>query len=293
MWAAAGSDAYFTVGPEVLHWDGKKLRATVLDLGDIFADIGNIVGLQTGGVDELYVSAAEELPGDDNDLQGSVFVFDGTTWTKTILGVGPFFNEPELFQIQPLGPGEAIGVGGAGLMMHYQHGTWTTIDTSGAVSGEDLVGLWAGDADHAWIVGANRDVYEWQRSTPDGGSDVLTLDTPGLDSDGNADPFGRITGAAGFPWIASPFTASVWIRDASGWTEMPANFSTGDQGGPLEATSPTNAYMANDGETFLSHFDGTSWHLEDQGTTLGDRFMATTPDGAAFLGNEGGIVFHP
>ena len=68
---------------------------------------------------------------------------------------------------------------------------------------------------------------------------------------------------AGFPWIASPFTATVWVRDASGWSELPAS-TTGDQFGPFAVVSPSDAYMANDGETFVFHFDGTNWNFEEQ-----------------------------
>jgi hypothetical protein len=291
MWAAADDDIYYTVGAEVRHWDGVKLRAMQLDLGTIYGDIGNIVGQQTDGVDELYISALEELA--DGNYEGSVFVYDGTTWTKTSFGEGSYYEPAELTQIQPLGPGEALGVGYSGIIYHFMNGSWQPITTAPEIT-EDLVGLWASDLDHdhAWFVGANRDVYEWQRSTPDGGSDVITVDTPGLNSDGNAEAFGPISGTAGYPWIASPFTATVWIRDANGWTETPAA-TTGDQAGAFKVLSPTDAYMANDGETFVWHFDGTSWNFEDDGTTLGDRFITATPSGRVFLGNNAGIVSHP
>ena len=150
LWAADENDVYFANGQEVEHWDGVKLRATQLDLGPIFGDIGNIVGLRTAGVDELYLSAQEALA--DGTARGSVFVFDGTTWTKTVLGDGPIFGAPELFQIQPLGPGEALGVGLGGIIYHYQHGTWQQITTAPDIT-EDLDWVWASDVDHdhAWF----------------------------------------------------------------------------------------------------------------------------------------------
>src|SRR5262249_10302203 len=113
--------------------------------------------------------------------------------------------------VYPLGPDEAMIVGGQGTAIHYRNGALTPI-ASGTTN--DLFSVWGPDADHLWIAGNSGTLLQWDRANPG----VLTVDAS---FPVTSDPLHTITAAGGVTWISVENGLHVWMKPAAGaWQQV-------------------------------------------------------------------------
>nr|HEX4314007.1 hypothetical protein [Kofleriaceae bacterium] len=289
LWGTSASDMYFAVSDHVVHFDGSA-STTVVSVGDldatppVFADIGGwptgLAGIQTGGVDELFAAGLEEI--DSTHFDSFALRFDGSAWTKTTVATSSSLAKVTgLGLISVLGPGDAIAVGSKGLAWHFTAGAWQVIDTQTTA---DLMGVYAPDADHAWILAANNTLLEWQRSAP---ATVSIATAPSTTS-----TLGPIAGENGVIWIASPGTSSVFRGDGTTWTEVDGAMLGGVTAGLL-ATSDSDVLSSAAGQRYMARYNGSAFVLEDSMSDSPQIKLFRPPGGPTFAAGLSGVVVHP
>ncbi|HVK78102.1 MAG TPA: hypothetical protein VM734_32565, partial [Kofleriaceae bacterium] len=251
MWGNGPDNMYFGVGGEVRRWNGTATTTLPIDAANpsppIYAAIGAITGLHSGGVDELFVSNEEQVSA--QVWTSNVFHFDGTTWTKTQTDLGPRNQVRGFGTIVTFGPGEAFAVGSRGLAAHYHDGAWHPVETG---TTEHLIGAWGPDPDNLWILGTNHTVLKWNRATP-------AVVTP--DPIPTTRPLGPMHGAGGVAWIASAETGTVWRNAGAGWTELPA-VTVGNTSGGLFAVGADDVVLSSSGQSSTWRWDGSAFAQE-------------------------------
>lgn len=281
MWGSADSDLYFATGGEIFHWDGAKTTALPVTAR-------RVTGVRTGGTDELF-AGGYRLSDDHTQYVALGFHSDGAGWTTTELDVAPFAQNRYFEAIWPLGPGEAIAVGGGGLAYHYTGGAWTPIATGVTAN---LAGVWGPDPDHVYITGAQGTLLRWDRATPTVATPDPTLDPSLIPVDaihGTPLDLGPISGAGGKLWVGMPISSDLLTFDGTAWTRV----HSGVPAGGLLALDATHVVVSSPGQSLLARWDGTSWTTEDlaSGTTMPVLFQP--PGGPLLAGGLGGLVQHP
>jgi hypothetical protein len=276
MWGTSMTDLYISTGSELHHWDGATwTRETRPIVG-----LTGSPGAGVGGANELF-GVDVEFDGATSTYTTYLEHFDGAAWTSTQatqypLG-GPF---QFLATIYPLGPGEAMIVGGAGNAFHYANGTLTPIATG---TTNDLIGVWGPDSDHLSITGSNGTLLQWDRANPN----VFTPDPSGPTT---TDNLRAITSAGGTTWILAQNQTYVWMKPAGGaWQQVDAKTSPNN----IVAHSATDVVVnGNDGGT-VARWNGSAFVLELYPD--GDGLLKTfaLPDGTTFLYDLDGVAYRP
>jgi hypothetical protein len=280
MWGSADSDLYFATGGEIFHWDG----ATTTPLP---VTARRVTGVRTDGVDELF-AGGYRLSDDRTRYVALGFHYDGAAWTTTELDVAPFAQNRYFEAIWPLGPGEAIAVGGGGLAYHHASGAWSPIATGVTAN---LAGVWGPDPDHVYITGAQGTLLRWDRAKPTVATPDPTLDASLIPVDpihGTPLDLGPISGAGDRVWVGMPISSDLLTYDGTRWTVVHA----GVPAGGLLALDATHAVVSSPGQSLLARWDGTAWTPEDiaSGTTMPVLFQP--PGGPLLAGGLGGLVEH-
>lgn len=281
MWGAADRDMYFATGGEILHWDGTAITRLPVTAR-------RVAGVQTGGGDELF-AGGYRLSDDRTQYVALGFHYDGATWTSVDLDVAPFAANRYFEAIAPLAPGEAIAVGGGGLAYHYTGGAWTPI-TTGVTT--NLVGVWAPDADHAYLTGTQGTLLRWDRASPAVATPDATLPASLIPVDpahGTPLDLGPISGAGGNLWIGMPNSSDLLRYDGATWTLS----HSGVPAGGLLALDASHVVVSAPGQSLLARWDGTAWTTEDiaAGKTMPVLFQP--PGGPLLAGGLEGLVQHP
>lgn len=281
IWGASDSDLYFATGGQIFHWDGATTTALPVTAR-------RVTGVRTGTTDEMF-AGGYRLSDDHTQYVALGFHHDGTTWTTTDLDVAPFAQNRYFEAIWPLGPGEAIAVGGGGLAYHYTGGAWTPIATGVTAN---LAGVWGPDADHVYITGTQGTLLRWDRASPEVATPDPTLDASLIPVDaehGTPLDLGPISGAGGKLWIGMPLAGDLLAYDGAAWTKV----HSGVPAGGLLAIDASHVVVSSPGQSLLARWDGTAWNVEDiaSGTTMPVLFQP--PGGALLAGGLGSLVQHP
>lgn len=281
IWGAADSDLYFATGGQIFHWDGMTTSA-------IPVTARRVTGVRAGDRDELF-AGGYRLSDDHAQYVALGFHYDGASWTTTELDIAPFGQNRYFEAIWPLGPGEAIAVGGGGLAYHHTAGAWTPIATGVTAN---LAGVWAPDADHAYLTGAQGTLLRWDRAKPTVATPDSTLDRSLIPVDpehGTPLDLGPISGAGGKLWIGMPLGIDLLTYDGTTWTSA----RSGVPAGGLLALDASHVVVSSPGQSLLARWDGTAWTTEDivSGTTMAVLFQP--PGGPLLAGGLRGLVQHP
>ena len=290
IWGSADDDMYFAVGGELRHWDGTTLTTIPLETGTETMLVG-LAGIRTQGVDELFVTAYKLAPGPITTW--SIFHFDGTTWTKTVVGSGPAGTPIDApWKIFILGPGEAMAVGLNGYAGYFASGTWQQITTN---TTQELTGVFGPDPDHVWVSGLAGTVLRWDRANP-------TVLTQAPDVVTTAD-LGPISGSPGDTWIASAATGTMWHNAGSGWTEIADTYlgngvhlgavSSGDYNGGLIFSDAMHGWVASEVQNHTFRWNGSTWTYNDLGATRGMPRIIQPAGSKLWAGGNSGVIFHP
>jgi hypothetical protein len=270
MWGSSADRMYFASGGQIRHWNGQTTE--VLPIA-----AAQIAGVRTGDVDELFAAGYDLTP----DLQGyiaSAYHFDGVAWANTEIARSTIAEHRTFTKLVGLGPGEALAVGRGGLAYRYAAGAWSPIAIGTTV---DLAGVWAPDADHAWITGAGGTLLTWQRSAPDVAVPDATLPPTTAD-------LGAIHGADGEVWISAGGSQALH-GSAAGWTLV----STLVASDGIFAISARDVVVASSAQSAIARWDGERFTLEDSGSGTATPVVFRPPGGPMLAGWLWGMVEHP
>lgn len=202
------------------------------------------------------------IAGADDGKGPVVLHYDGQEWQRRDTGV-----KGDLWWVNATPHGPVYFAGASALLLRYQDGVFTRLNTPGL--GKDILyGVWAAGADDLYAVGtsAGRNGFVWHYD----GSEFRSVALPDtLAVDENRDRPGLFK-----VWGSSP--DSVWVAGASG-TLLHGNardgFSLVRKGGSeiLFTVSARGDHVLAVGGT------ASGLLLEGRGTTLGDRTPPSTP----------------
>ncbi len=274
IWGTSKNNLYLASGGDLRHWDGTTWTHTSMPIGQI----RGLAGAATGGADELFGSHFNFSSGMYTTYLDH---FDGASWTATPLTTFTF-GQPLLFisTVYPLGPGEAVIVGGGGSAFHYQGGTLTPIAAGTTV---DLAGVWGPDADHLIISGAGGTLLDWSRSNPN----VFTPD-PGFPT--TTDDLGAIASAGGTTWIVPANQTYVWMKPAaSTWQTIATQVSPIS----IAAINDHDVVVAASSSGLVSRWNGMKFTVENYPSWQQLNSLFALPDGTTYLTGTSGVVVHP
>ena len=270
LWGTSPTDLYLATGDELHHWDG----ATWTGVGIPDRVLG-LSGLPDG---ELFGTHERFLPGAE-EYVGFLDHFDGTTWTSIAATQYPLFGDKGISAVYPIGPGEAILIGGQGLAFHYASGALTPIE-SGTKS--DLIGVWGPDNDHLSITGNGGTLLQWDRMMPD----VFTPDPSGPVT---TDNLRDITAAGGITWIIPANQVYVWMKPSGGaWQQVSSLVPPTS----IAAISATNVVVNGTDAGAVSRWNGTAFVREQYPSGGGLQKTFALPDGTTYVYGLDGIVVH-
>ncbi len=89
--------------------------------------------------------------------KGSIYHFDGSTWTKSA-----FVSNEDLSDIEVVSSNLAYAVGKNGKVVQYDGSAWSTLP---APTGKNLKGVWAISSTEVWVTGKNNALYLWNGSS--------------------------------------------------------------------------------------------------------------------------------
>lgn len=273
IWGPSDNDLYFATAGEIRHWDGQSMQIIEPMTGAY-----SVSGVHSDAGNELF-AIGFELTDDRLSYIADAFHFDvqGKAWAKTQLDQTLISAHRLFTKVAALTTGEAIAVGEGGMAYRYAGGAWTPIATGTA---NDLVAVYAPDADHAWITGKHGTLLTWSRDQPDVATPDPTLSTP--------DDLGAISGAGGVTWITAG-ASDVLRSTATGWERIHAGVS----GGGLFATGPDQVVVSAAGQSALARWNGTAFVREDSGTQLATPVLYAPPGGHMLAAGLNTLVVHP
>ena len=239
-WGTGDRDMYFATADAFRHWDGMSM--TVLQPAEGASSISG-VALATGN--ELF-GVGFDLTPDHQSYIADAWHFT-TAWDKTELTTSPLAVHQYLTNVYAVAPGEAIAVGGGGLVYRFANGAWKPLASKVTA---DLHGAWGPTPDLVWIVGDGGTVLRWDRAAPD----VLTQESSNTTAN-----LTSIHGAAGVAWVGTTkIPMGLLTNSGSGWSAVDASFGGFVQ--TLWAVGPANVVLASGSELF--RYDGTGFAPE-------------------------------
>nr|HEX4314002.1 hypothetical protein [Kofleriaceae bacterium] len=274
MWGTSEDDLYVVTGHELQHWDGSAWSRNGESPAFI---IQGLAGTGTGGTSELF-GLHDLLSGSDEVDTAYFDLFDGSAWTsfpvtQYVLG-DPIQNITSTY---PLGPNEAMIVGGHGNAFWFANGTLTPIATGTTA---DLLDVWGPDSDHLWISGGSGTLLEWERTNPD----AFVVDTT---FPGAAQDLDFVAGVGDTLWLASRNADDVWRRGSDGtWQDIDARVAAtsivtqGSDGLLISAT--------DSGE--VARWNGHTFDIEYYPSWFGLQHLLALPDGTTYLSGQRGTV---
>nr|HEX4314005.1 hypothetical protein [Kofleriaceae bacterium] len=279
MWGTSTTNLYFATGDELQHFDGTTWMRM---LDNRILALKGIAGAGSGGADELF-GTHELMSTDGSEIFTTYFDhFDGATWTSTPL-TQYTFGEPilNIADAYPVGPGEALIVGGQGNAFYFANGAVTPI-ASGTTA--DLYAVVPVDSDHLWIGGGSGTMLTWDRADPD----ELAVD-PTFPSATTSEDLEYGAGAGGVLWFASVNSDDVWRRGSDGtWQDIDAHVAAtsviadGSDGLLISAT--------DSGE--VARWNGHAFAIEYYPSWFGLQRLFALPDGTTYLTGQRGTVIH-
>lgn len=274
MWGTSKTNLYLAPGGDLRHFDGT----TWTRIAKPMAIVRGRAGAGIDGADELFGAHRTNVAGQDT---GYFDHFDGATWTA-IPVVTSKVPDPIRFisSVYPLGPDEAMIVGGAGLAFHYQSGALTPIAPGTTV---DLAGIWGPDADHLWITGGNGTLLQWDRANPG----VFTRD-PTFPT--TTDNLRDIANTGGATWILAENEPYVWRKLAGGdWQTVATSVIPMS----MAAISDANVVVSSTTSGWAARWNGTTFAIESYPSWRGLQNVFALPDGTTYLAGSSGIIVHP
>jgi hypothetical protein len=274
LWGASKNDLYLAAGSDVRHWNGSTWTHTPRPV----SGLSGLAGTGAGGADELFGTHFNFAAGSYTTYLDH---FDGASWTTTPLASFALGGTLQFIAtVYPLGPDEAMLVGGGGTAFHYQSGSVSAVAPGTTV---DLVGIWGPDSDHLSITGANGTLLAWDRASPG----VFTLDSSAPTT---TDNFGQIASAGGTTWIVPANQTYVWMRPSGGsWQTIPTLVS------PLSivAINDHDVVVGASDSGLVARWNGAAFAIEYYPSWRQLSGLFALPDGTTYLNGESGIVVHP
>ena len=268
MWGTSSSNIYLA-NSDVRHWDGSAW--TSLHRQSQISVVGLV------GTDELFgIRVVDAGPNEANFVEH----FDGSTWTSLVATQYPIgANESNINFIYPLGPDEAILVGGNGTALHYKTGSLTPIAAGTTAT---LTAILATDADHLSITGSDGTLLQWQRSDPK----VFTRD-PSFPA--TADNLLAIVHAGTTTWMVASQQDHVYRKtDGGAWQTV----STPGFPIAIAATDDNNVVANTSDSGIVDRWDGTAFNREYYPSWRGLRGLSALPDGTMLLTGLEGMIMH-